>query len=192
MLARIINKNYAPAGWTSSSIFVQHKLIRLFGFLKSQKIIIYQSLNYGMICNSGALIKGKLDYPFYFVERSAYDSLLLKMAREAGAEFRAGEKIVSLDPSRKQIVTNKGHKFYGSFIFGADGALSRVRAFLSKKGFIKSGWSSDLATALEVAIPSRKTPGLPGYPVIYFGHIPWGYAWCFPREHLRILGSGSS
>ena len=31
-------------------------------------------------------------------------------------------------------------------------------------------------------------PSLPDYPLIYFGGIRWGYAWCFPRQDLRILG----
>jgi len=157
-------------------------------FLKSQEIITYQSFNYRVNSNTGASIKGQLDCPFHFVERGAYDSLWLKMARQAGAEFRCGEKVVSLDPSRKQIITNKEHEFYGNFIFAADGALSRIRGLLSTKGCIKSDWNSDLATAMEVSIPSDQTSGLPGYPIIYFGHIPWGYAWCFPREHLRVLG----
>ena len=45
-----------------------------------------------------------------------------------------------------------------------------------------------MATALEVFVPSRQTPELPDYPHIYFGHIPWGYAWCFPGEHFRVIG----
>lgn len=157
-------------------------------FLKSQKIITFQSYNYGVSSNANVSIKGKLEYPFHFVERISYDSLWLKIARKAGAEFRSNEKLVSLDTSRKEIVTNKGQKFHANFIFGADGALSKIRNLLSTKGVIKSGWNSGLATALEVSVPTRKTFGLPDYPMIYFGYIPWGYAWCFPREHLRILG----
>ena len=45
-----------------------------------------------------------------------------------------------------------------------------------------------LATALEVVVSRGLAPALPDYPVIYFGHIRWGYAWCFPGKDLRILG----
>ena len=83
-------------------------------FLKSQKIITFQSYNYGVSSNANVSIKGKLEYPFHFVERITYDSLWLKIARKAGAEFRSNEKLVSLDTSRKEIVTNKGQKFHAN------------------------------------------------------------------------------
>ena len=169
--------------WLIESIFQ-----RSIDFLKSQKIVTYQSFDYSVRTKGGISIKGKLDYPFYFVDRSAYDFYWIKMAQEAGAEFKSGEKVISLDPIKNQITTNTGHEFCGRFIFGADGALSKVRKLLSQKGFIKSESAPELATAFEVSIPSPLTPDLPDHPSIYFGHIPWGYAWCFPRKHSRIIG----
>jgi len=157
-------------------------------FLKSRRIITYQSFDYKVGSNTGASIKGRLEYPFHFVHRKTYDHHWLKMAQEAGAEFKAGEKIVSLDFSSKQITTENGRRFFGNFIFGADGALSWTRRFLSAKGVIKSDWKSELATTLEVFIPKRQFTGFPDYPVIYFGHIPWGYVWNFPGDQHRILG----
>jgi flavin-dependent dehydrogenase len=41
---------------------------------------------------------------------------------------------------------------------------------------------------LEVLVSSQQTPALPDYPHIYFGHIPWGYAWCFPGDRFRAIG----
>ena len=42
-------------------------------FLKSNQIILNQSLNYEVSHANGASIRGRLEHPFYFVERSAYD-----------------------------------------------------------------------------------------------------------------------
>jgi geranylgeranyl reductase family protein len=157
-------------------------------FLKSNQIILNQSLNYEVSHANGASIRGRLEHPFYFVERSAYDFFWLKMARQAGAVFRSGEKVASLDPGNNQIVTSKGNQFSGSLVLVADGALSRIRRWLSAKGFINPKIHSGLATALEVFVTHQQAPSLPDYPTIHFGHIPWGYAWCFPRENLWVLG----
>lgn len=159
-------------------------------FLKSKQIITCSSIKYRVVSSTGTSFKSQLDYPFHFVQRTAYDSFWLKMACRAGAEFRAGEKVNSLDnlDLGGKILTDKGSEFCGKFIFGADGAVSKVRGLLASKNRIDTEWKSNLATALEVFVPSRQTPELPDYPHIYFGHIPWGYAWCFPAEHLRVIG----
>ena len=47
--------------------------------LKSQQIIAYQSSHYSVQFNGCSSIKGLLDYPFYFVDRSVYDFYWLKI-----------------------------------------------------------------------------------------------------------------
>ncbi len=157
-------------------------------FLKSRRVITYQSFSYKFGSSTGASVTRRLNYPFHFVHRKTYDQYWLKKAREAGAEFKAGEKIIALDLSRKQITTENGRQFVGNFIFGADGALSWTRRFLSAKGVIESDWKSELATTLEVLIPNCQVADIPPYPAIYFGHIPWGYVWNFPGDQHRIFG----
>ena len=159
-------------------------------FLKSIQVITCSTLKYRVVSNTGTSFKSRLDYPFHFVQRTSYDSYWLELACRAGAEFRPGEKVISLDHlySVGKITTDKGGEFWGKFILGADGAVSRVRGWLTSKKFIKYDWKSNLATALEVLVPSQQTPALPDYPHIYFGHIPWGYAWCFPGDRLRAIG----
>jgi flavin-dependent dehydrogenase len=156
--------------------------------LKSQEIVTFQCSDYGIGNRTQLMIKGKLAYPFHFVERRTYDSLWLKKAVQAGAEFRPNEKVVSLDHSGSKILTDRGCEFRSNFIFGADGAQSGTRRQLLKKGLIETGRQSDLATALEITIPKSHAGGLPDFPAIYFGYIPWGYAWCFPGKNRRILG----
>ena len=159
-------------------------------FLKSIRVITCSTFKYQVVSNTGTSFKSRLDYPFHFVQRTAYDSFWLKLACRAGADFRPGEKVISLDHlnSGGKITTDKGSEFMGKFIFGADGAVSNVRGWLASKNFIHSDWKSNLATALEALVPIRQTPELPDYPHIYFGHIPWGYAWSFPGDRLRAIG----
>ena len=159
-------------------------------FLKSKQIITYSSTSYRVVGSTGTSFKSQLGFPFHFVQRTAYDSFWLKMACRAGAEFRPGEKFISLEylDLVGKISTDKGGEYFARFIFGADGAVSKVRRLLASNNFIHTEWKSNLATALEVIVPRRQTPELPDYPHIYFGHIPWGYAWCFPGEHFRAIG----
>ena len=156
--------------------------------MKRHRIITYQSFNYKVVDSKGNSIKGRMDYPFYFVQRSIYDAFWLEMAQKAGAQFREGEKVVALDITAKKVTTNKGGEFFGNFILGADGALSKTRQLLSAAGLIKPNRRSEIATTLEVFIPNRDISELTDYPSIYFGHIRWGYTWSFPGENFRILG----
>ncbi|MBW2407389.1 MAG: NAD(P)-binding protein, partial [Deltaproteobacteria bacterium] len=93
-------------------------------FLKSELIITCSSIKYRVVSSSGTSFKSQLDFPFHFVQRTAYDSFWLKLACRAGAEFRAGEKVISLDylDWGGKISTEQGSEFFGRFIFGADGA----------------------------------------------------------------------
>jgi flavin-dependent dehydrogenase len=156
--------------------------------LRSQGVIAGQSARYQVNDNSGKSIQGQLDYPFHFVDRSVYDGFWLKQAQAAGAEFRAGEKLTTLAPSGSQMTTNTGQILQARFIFGADGVGSKVRRTLAHKKGFQNRWRSGLATALEVIVRQPSAPQLPESPSIYFGYVPWGYAWCFPRGNLRLLG----
>jgi menaquinone-9 beta-reductase len=157
-------------------------------FLRSQKIIVSQSLKYRVASTQGEFIHNRLEYPFHFVERKSYDFFWLEKAQAAGAEFRPGEKLMHLEISRNQIATNQGHKFRGTFIIGADGVFSRIRWILDNETNARARWRSGLATAFAAVISSLEFPHLPADPIIHFGLIPWGYAWCFPREDVRFLG----
>ncbi|MCJ7617385.1 MAG: geranylgeranyl reductase family protein [Desulfobacterales bacterium] len=157
-------------------------------FLKSQKIIQYQSLNYAIHNKKEELIKGEMDFPYHFVDRKIYDKFWLDKAGKAGAKVLTGEKVLSIDIKNSKVKTDKDNIFKAKFLLGADGVLSRTRNTLIKAGFIKNKWSACLATALEIFIPRQECPSFPDYPIIYFGYIPWGYAWSFPGADNQVLG----
>jgi geranylgeranyl reductase family protein len=157
-------------------------------FLTINGVISHRSTRYGVNLREKACFRGNLEYPFYFIDRRVYDSHWLKMACNAGADFRSGDKVISLDPSTNEVITGSGHSYSARVIIGADGATSRLQRLLSTAGHIKNLNKSGLATTLELILSSDLAPMLPDYPVIYFGNIRWGYAWCFPRKNYRILG----
>ena len=157
-------------------------------YLAAHQIISHQSTRYGVNLREKSCYRGNLEYPFNFIDRQVYDSFWLKLACKAGAEFRPGTKVVSLDRSKHQVITRNGQRYSARFIIGADGAPSRLHKLLTTGGDMQRRKKSGLATALEYIVSSDQAPALPNYPVIYFGNIRWGYAWCFPRGDLRILG----
>jgi len=191
----VLDKKEFPRGKLCGGLLTR-KTVRLLeeifqtapDYLTSNQIISHQSSRYGVNFRDKACIRGKLEYPFHFVDRPLYDSFWLNTARKAGAEFRSGDKVISLDLSKNQVITASGQRYSGTYILGADGVPSRLLRLLTAGGFIKNEKKSELATALEVFVSRGLAPELPDYPVIYFGHIRWGYAWCFPRKNLRILG----
>lgn len=157
-------------------------------YLKSHGVINYQSEKYIIYNKKGELIRGKLKFPYHFVDRKIYDKFWLDKARKAGAKILIEEKVLSIDIKNSRVETDNGNIFKARFILGADGVLSRTRNALNKAGLISDKWTAGLATALEIFIPRQGCPAFHDYPIIYFGYIPWGYAWSFPGAENQVLG----
>lgn len=157
-------------------------------FLKACGIISYQSTKYVVGSRHNKTVCGRLEDPFHFVRREIYDHFWLDKAARAGAETLLAEKVISIDIDEATVTTDKAGNFSGTFLLGADGATSRVRAALAKKKLVADNGLDGLATALEVAVPRADNSGFADYPGIYFGYIPWGYAWSFPGARNQILG----
>jgi geranylgeranyl reductase family protein len=156
--------------------------------LKSQGVIQYQSSYYSVGDKNTEKLHGKLNFPFHFVDRKSYDQCWLDKAVDAGARVIFKEKVVAVDITAGKVATQTGRQFYGDVIIGADGVFSQVRSRLKRSGVIKNHRSQEVAAALEIFIPKEKFPELPDHPAIYFGYIPWGYAWSFPGPKNQILG----
>jgi menaquinone-9 beta-reductase len=132
-------------------------------------------------------VRRTLDHPFHLVDREAYDHFLLQHAIAAGADFRPVSAVASLDPARCEVSNQNGEKWTGRFIIGADGVHSRVRRTLLHAHKIAEPRHPGFAAALECVVP-RQRGAFPDHPAIYYGFIPWGYAWSFPAAEGQILG----
>ncbi len=137
---------------------------------------------------SGRGVVRTLDFPFHLVDRKAYDHLWLRLAIRAGATFRPGAHVVSVDPQKNEVLTADGDTHRGRFIVAADGVHSRVRRSLERRRLIPAATRGQTAVALEAFVPNEAVAGLPDHPAIFYGHLPWGYAWSFPGNGHRVLG----
>ncbi|MFW9849883.1 MAG: geranylgeranyl reductase family protein, partial [Candidatus Thorarchaeota archaeon] len=132
------------------------------------------------------------------VMRTDFDHLLLRKAEEAGAEVKQGEKVIKVTDDGKQVVVNTENTSYtGKYVVGADSINSTVAKSL---GFYQS-WPKDSAAVcveVEAEVGEDVVKRICGVPYheegiainIYFGPVPYGYAWCFPKKSILSLGAG--
>ncbi|MBI5582115.1 MAG: geranylgeranyl reductase family protein [Deltaproteobacteria bacterium] len=156
--------------------------------LRSEKVIRHESRGYLVGGRNRRPIHGTLDYPFHLVDRTVYDHFWLERAVSAGAEFRAGARVIAFNPSTSQVVTSGGDLLQGKFVLGADGVASRVRSALRRAGRIADPRGGETAIAIETFVPRTVSGAFPDYPCLHYGYIPWGYAWSFPAPERQALG----
>jgi geranylgeranyl reductase family protein len=127
----------------------------------------------------------------YVVNRAVFDYLLALRAQEAGAEIREVETVREIfeqdGPADLIEVKTNRDVYLCRALIGADGVNGTSARYLGH-----SGRSGDIG--IEVSVSNE-------YPVIrnnahrlgfYFGDMPQGYGWIFPRKKNASVGIGIS
>lgn len=171
-------------------------LNRVFGFstaeLMKRNIIIHTSRDYRVYFHRQEIARRRLDYPFHFVNRNSYDHFWVRAAQDAGAEPITGRKVVSVDVGQRTVTLEDGTSIGADVIIGADGVWSMVRKALFPQQRFKQRWRSNLAMTIETSVPSTDGTTAGGtFASLHFGHVSWGYAWCFPNPGRLIVGIGA-
>ncbi len=133
------------------------------------------------------------------VMREEFDHLLFRKAGEAGAELWDGTRAVGVaqDSDKVTVALDDGRTVTADFVVGADGINSTVARSL---GFYE-GWKRDTAAVaieVEVEVGADAVTRICGVPFdregvsidIFFGPVPYGYVWCFPKRSVLSLGAG--
>jgi geranylgeranyl reductase family protein len=123
------------------------------------------------------------------VHRPDFDAELLTMATAAGCEVRQGTEVTELDPAAPAVRLSDGERLAAKFVIGADGVGSFVR------NVIRPGRPSphQIAFGLVADVPPgllrpELREGCSTMPHIYFGAVPWGYGWIFPKGDCVSIG----
>jgi menaquinone-9 beta-reductase len=166
------------------------RLERIFGLtpqaLRTCGLVHCTSRGYRVWGPGHRCLSGRLDDAFHFVDRERYDDHLRRMAIAAGAEFEPEAAITRVDPTRGEIASVR-RRFTARFIVAADGVHSRMRSCLLRTGCLAPPRRPGFAAALECRAPAQD--GLQvAPPELYYGYVPWGYAWSFPGSGHRLLG----
>lgn len=129
----------------------------------------------------------------FTVRRENFDSFLVEKAKEVGAEFIEGAKVIDIiENSTSVLAVTKNETHAGRFLVGADG----VNSVVGRKTGINSGWRDDeVGLCIEASIPMdpseiSRIVNEQSIIEIYFGPVLYGYAWAFPKKTEISLGIG--
>ncbi|MFW9868229.1 MAG: NAD(P)/FAD-dependent oxidoreductase [Candidatus Thorarchaeota archaeon] len=132
----------------------------------------------------------------HLVKRDRFDAYLLQKAKDAGVEVIEGKEVVGIEQLRKGIrALAVGDSYKSHFLVGADG----VNGISAKELGVRTKWRpEDVALCYQADVPmnqddvTRTMTTHNSEPVIelYFGLVPWGYAWCFPKRESYSIGVG--
>ena len=161
------------------------------GELAAKGLITHQTNNYRVFFKTSQIADGCLDYPFHFVERSAYDHYFFQAAVRAGARTITGQAVRHVDPAAGVAALSGGIRIRARTIIGADGAASRTRRSILTSHKAIQHWKNQLAVTVETLLALPKGHPPQEFAALYFGFVPWGYAWSFPSRDGRIVGIAS-
>ncbi len=125
----------------------------------------------------------QLDEPFAIYSRVVFDSYLRDRARDAGSQI-VSEKIsarrIKRTESGWRVTNEKGSRWTGSILVGADGANSGIAKMLAGK---LPASDMEVAFGYRAPLPSNESA-----PTVVAFLPDWvGYAWAFPRpDHISF------
>ncbi len=167
-------------------------LERIFGQsldrLKDHGLIVHTCREYRIYYKMKEIGGGRLDFPFHFVERPAYDHHWLRLAERAGAKTITGTAVTGVDAEAGRLTLADGRAFGARMLIGADGVWSKARRALPEQIFNERRWRANLAATIEIRHPNDSTLPPSECACLHFGYVPWGYAWSFPGRTARTLG----
>ncbi len=156
--------------------------------LKARGIVIHACRDYIIRHLQGELARGRLKFPFHFVDRKSYDHLWLRTAKAAGVRVFTNCTVTAVDSKAGQVILSDGNRIHAAIIIGADGAWSTVRRSVFCTPPFKGQWRNQLAMTIETSRPCTVQQPPPGSVSLHFGFVPWGYAWSFPSSTHQIVG----
>ncbi|NDV20659.1 geranylgeranyl reductase family protein [Pseudodesulfovibrio sp. JC047] len=171
--------------WKSVKL-LEHLFGETPGTLTRAGAINYASNQYSIHTRTNAVAHGTLSFPFHFVDRTAFDALLLNKARQAGATIFQDTAVAHCDPARGIVTSQTGETFQGTAVIGADGANSVVRKSFSDVDTKRM--RRLMAPTIEVRLPAHAFPRPVTHPELSIGFLDAGYGWVFPNNQSVIVG----
>lgn len=148
--------------------------------------INFISDQYAIHTFTNTLAEGTLPFPFHFVDRTAFDDILLNRAIEAGAEVIQDTQVTGCAPEAGVVTCADGRRYHGEYVIGADGANSRVRGSFPTVN--REVMKQFMAPTIEIKLVKSDFPRVVDYPELYVGFMDAGYGWVFPNQDRVVVG----
>jgi geranylgeranyl reductase family protein len=120
----------------------------------------------------------------YMTQRRRLDHYLAERAADAGAHFRDGVRVTSVESGEEGVaVTADGERLEGETLIGADGVNGVTARALDLGG------NTTVGVALEGNLPNGKVDETryDGRVALELGIVPGGYGWVFPKgDHINV------
>lgn len=159
----------------------QDALVEIFGASMPEEITL-QSTKMGFRWDGEALVDFDQPYEFKYTYRTQFDTWLLGLAREAGAEVREGTRVDEIVDAENALILAGGERVTYKVLIGADGVASPVAKHLFGKAFD----TETIGFAYETEVPGGCTDDT--RMTIDFGIVKWGYGWNFPKRDSQTIG----
>lgn len=120
----------------------------------------------------------------HLVDRFEFDDYLVSTFKNKGGDIIEGAKVNYISKENKQIMLSDNNIIEFEYIIGADGAVGITRTLIDKEhrtdGF-----------CLQADIKKSKIEYKSNNMSLYYGIIPNGYGWIFPKSEYLTIGIGS-
>ncbi|MBK9221168.1 MAG: geranylgeranyl reductase family protein [Saprospiraceae bacterium] len=133
---------------------------------------------------SNTLVDFNVEIPLYFTYREEFDHLLLKKFEDLGGDVYQSSIQLSLINTTNRSIHLSAYSIHYTYLIGADGANSSIRKLLDY-----DYRSSGFCLEQEIAFGQLKDRN-PELVSVYFGVIPNGYGWVFPKKEGYTVGVG--
>jgi len=125
-----------------------------------------------------------------FADWAEMDAQFLSVARAEGCSVAEGDAVVEVDPTGPSVRLASGREERGAVLVGADGAQSVVYRAVRRGGTRRRRRAFGLVA--DVPVEQLSDPAMRDacrrVPHIYFGLLPWGYGWIFPKGERVSIG----
>lgn len=116
----------------------------------------------------------------YLVDRFEFDEYLVRAYEKKGGKLLENTKIKNIDTENNIITLADNQNIKFKYIIGADGAVGITRSLVDKD--IKAN-----GFCLQVDIDKINTNYNSDNMSMYYGVLPYGYGWIFPKKnHLSV------
>ena len=117
----------------------------------------------------------------YLVDRFEFDEYLVKQYEKKGGILLENTKVKKIDTKSNTIILSNNEIINFKYIIGADGAVGITHNLVNEN--IKAN-----GFCLQVDIDKEDAKYYNDNMSMYYGILPYGYGWVFPKKHHLSIG----